>query len=82
MQLYHKIKLNLGYQLLKQHKLEFIDIWYYDYKLHKECILTFTFRHNISHCHTYQHWKRELLKGVSHKKYRITYVHFGKTMLY
>lgn len=81
MQLYHKLKFNIGYHQLKRHKLEFIDVWYYNKDLKKECIMTFTYRWNISHSKTYARWKRDLFKGVSNRKYRITYVHFGDTML-
>lgn len=77
-QLYHVIKFYIGLQLLAHDKLYFIDIWYYDYELHKECVLTFI-PETISS--SWKRWKRDLLKGVSDHKYRITYVHFGDTML-
>ena len=78
MQLYHKIKPQIGLILLNNHKLVFVDVWYYDYELHKECVLTFIPETITS---SWKRWKRDLLKGVSEHKYRITYVHFGNTML-
>ena len=77
-QLYHIIKFNIGLKLAAHDKLYFIDVWFYDYDLRKECVWTF-----IPNTATSQRkrWKRDLLKGVSEHKYRITYVHFGNTML-
>lgn len=78
MQFYHIIKLELGLKLLAHDKLYFIDVWYYNQQLQKECIITFIPETIAS---SWKRWKRDLLKGVSDHKYRITYVHFGNTML-
>lgn len=78
MQLYHKFRLNIALFLLEHNQLQFVDAWYYNKRLHKECIITFT---RTTAKASRKAWKRALLDGVSLKIYRLTYVHFGDTML-
>ncbi len=78
MQLYHKLRLNIALFLLDHNQLQFVDVWYYNKRLHKECIITFT---RTASKVSRLKWKRDLLKGVSLKIYRLTYIHFGDTML-
>lgn len=74
MQLFQLIKLNYALHLLKNHWLKFVDVWYYDPALHKECIMTFVPR-------DIKHWKKELINSVKQNKYKITYIYLGDTAL-
>lgn len=77
-QLYYIIKFHIGLHLLKQHKLYYVDVWYYYPKLKKECVTTF-----VAGDLTWRgkQWKRDILQGVSKHKIKITYVHFIDTMI-
>lgn len=75
MTLYHKLKLHYALYLLKHHKLKFVDIWYYNHQLQKECIMTL-----MSHIDIDRYFS-DLTTGVNEKKYTLTYIHLGENMI-
>ena len=78
MQLYHILKLKLGLYLLNHDQLQFVDAWYYSYKLQKECIITFT---KSAGSYNQKRWASDLITSVINKKSLISYIHFSKEML-
>lgn len=77
-QLYYTIKFYIGLRLLKQNKLYYVDVWYFDLYLKKECVITFTAGDlTLSEIR----WKRELLDEGSKNNVKITYVHFVDNMI-
>ena len=74
MKLYQQLKLHLGLFLLKTHNISMIDIWYYSYKLHKECILTIVRQSDI------ERYLPLLTSMVKKKKAKISYIHFIKSL--
>lgn len=75
MSLYYKLKLIYALYELKHHRLKFIDIWYYDNHLQKECVLTLITQLDLDR------YLSELTEGVKKQRYVISYIHLGKSVL-
>lgn len=74
MQIYHKLKLQLGLILLLTQTIEMLDIWYYNSNLNKECIITLAKKSDIDR------YLPPLTAAVKKNKCKLTYIHFIKTL--